>query len=46
MIEMAFRAYDPCFGCATHKLPGDMPLQVVVRSERTREVISSAKRNM
>jgi F420-non-reducing hydrogenase large subunit len=21
-IEMAFRAYDPCFGCATHALPG------------------------
>ncbi|MGB9697271.1 MAG: Ni/Fe hydrogenase subunit alpha [Ignavibacteria bacterium] len=28
MIEMAFRAYDPCFGCATHTLPGQMPLQV------------------
>jgi len=28
MVEMAFRAYDPCFGCATHSLPGDMPLQV------------------
>ena len=25
-IEMAFRAYDPCFGCATHSLPGEMPL--------------------
>ena len=22
MIEMAFRAYDPCYGCATHSLPG------------------------
>jgi len=20
MIEMAFRAYDPCFACATHSL--------------------------
>jgi len=28
MIEMAFRAYDPCFGCATHTLPGQMPLQL------------------
>jgi F420-non-reducing hydrogenase large subunit len=28
MIEMAFRAYDPCFSCATHRLPGDMPMQV------------------
>ena len=27
-IEMAFRAYDPCFGCATHSLPGQMPLTV------------------
>jgi F420-non-reducing hydrogenase large subunit len=26
MVEMAFRAYDPCFGCATHSLPGEMPL--------------------
>ena len=25
-VEMAFRAYDPCLGCATHTLPGHMPL--------------------
>jgi F420-non-reducing hydrogenase large subunit len=31
MVEMAFRAYDPCFGCATHSLPGRMPLEVTVR---------------
>jgi len=30
-VEMAFRAYDPCFGCATHYLPGQMPLIVVIR---------------
>jgi len=30
-VEMAFRAYDPCFGCATHSLPGQMPLQVTIR---------------
>ena len=30
MVEMAFRAYDPCFGCATHSLPGQMPLQVTI----------------
>jgi F420-non-reducing hydrogenase large subunit len=29
-IEMAFRAYDPCFGCATHSLPGQMPLEVKI----------------
>ena len=28
MVEMAFRAYDPCHGCATHALPGTMPLVV------------------
>ena len=27
MVEMAFRAYDPCLACATHNLPGGMPLQ-------------------
>jgi F420-non-reducing hydrogenase large subunit len=30
-VEMAFRAYDPCFGCATHSLPGQMPLEVRIR---------------
>ena len=25
-VEMAFRAYDPCHACATHTLPGQMPL--------------------
>lgn len=30
-VEMAFRAYDPCYACATHSLPGQMPLEVVVR---------------
>jgi F420-non-reducing hydrogenase large subunit len=32
MIEMAFRLYDPCFGCATHSLPGQMPLEVTIRN--------------
>ena len=30
MIEMGFRAYDPCHACATHSLPGGMPLEVAV----------------
>jgi F420-non-reducing hydrogenase large subunit len=30
-IEMAFRLYDPCLSCATHSLPGTMPLRVVIR---------------
>lgn len=31
MIEMAFRNYDPCMSCATHSLPGKMPLEVTIR---------------
>ncbi len=27
-VEMAFRAYDPCHGCATHALPGRFALWV------------------
>jgi F420-non-reducing hydrogenase large subunit len=29
-VEMAFRAYDPCFACATHFAVGQMPLQVSI----------------
>ncbi len=32
MVEMAFRLYDPCFSCATHSLPGEMPLVIEVRN--------------
>jgi F420-non-reducing hydrogenase large subunit len=27
-VEMAFRAYDPCLACASHALPGRMPLRI------------------
>jgi len=30
-IEMAFRNYDPCMSCATHSLPGQMPLEIQIR---------------
>jgi F420-non-reducing hydrogenase large subunit len=30
MAEMGFRAYDPCHGCGTHALPGNMPLVIEV----------------
>jgi F420-non-reducing hydrogenase large subunit len=30
LVEMAFRAFDPCFSCATHFLPGQMPLIVSI----------------
>jgi F420-non-reducing hydrogenase large subunit len=33
-VEMAFRAYDPCLGCATHALPGHMPLQASIYDHR------------
>jgi len=26
-VEMAFRAFDPCYSCATHTLPGQMPME-------------------
>lgn len=31
MVEMAFRLFDPCFSCATHSLPGRMPLVVEIK---------------
>jgi F420-non-reducing hydrogenase large subunit len=31
-VEMAFRLFDPCFSCATHSLPGQMPLVVEIKS--------------
>ena len=31
MAEMAFRVYDPCNSCATHSLPGQMPMKAVIR---------------
>jgi F420-non-reducing hydrogenase large subunit len=30
-VEMAFRAYDPCLGCATHAVAGKMPLVANIR---------------
>jgi len=45
MIEMAFRAYDPCMSCATHTLPGQMPLEVIVRDPDGTE-LTRARRNM
>jgi F420-non-reducing hydrogenase large subunit len=43
-VEMAFRAYDPCFGCATHSMPGEMPLIVNIR-DRDGEVIRVLRRD-
>ena len=43
-IEMAFRAYDPCFGCATHTLPGQMPLVVRIYNYK-KELINEHRRD-
>lgn len=42
-VEMAFRAYDPCFGCATHFAVGQMPLTVEVFDSR-RQLVSRVSR--
>lgn len=44
MVEMAFRAYDPCMGCATHFLPGEMPLEVRIHSKDG--TIQTVRRNL
>lgn len=45
MVEMAFRAYDPCFSCATHHLPGKMPLIVKFRNTKG-ELIREVRRDL
>ena len=42
-IEMAWRPYDPCFGCATHTLPGQAPMEVVIYNSKG-EVIETLHR--
>jgi len=42
-VEMAFRAYDPCFGCATHFALGQMPLQIQV-FDHDKRLITTVKR--
>jgi F420-non-reducing hydrogenase large subunit len=44
MIEMAFRAYDPCFSCATHCIPGQMPIILEIR-EANGELLQRLVRN-
>ncbi|MBI4690855.1 MAG: Ni/Fe hydrogenase subunit alpha [Nitrospirae bacterium] len=43
-IEMAFRLYDPCFSCATHSIPGKMPLIITIKNVDG-EVIRTFKRD-
>ena len=42
-IEMAFRSYDPCFGCATHSLPGRQAFKVRV-FDHDRELVQEVLR--
>ena len=44
MIEMAFRAYDPCFSCATHSLPGQMKMIVNFR-DLDGNIVNTIERN-
>lgn len=44
MVEMAFRAYDPCMACATHALPGQMPLEIEIR-EPDGTLVKTIRRN-
>ncbi|MGA1819372.1 MAG: Ni/Fe hydrogenase subunit alpha [Thermoplasmatota archaeon] len=44
MVEMAFRAYDPCFGCATHTMPGSMPLIANIY-DKDEKLLKSIKRD-
>lgn len=43
MVEMAFRCYDPCFACATHYLPGTMPLELILYDSK-KNIIFKASR--
>ena len=42
-LEMLIRAYDPCFACATHSLPGGMPLTVNIYNVE-KQLIQSLKK--
>jgi F420-non-reducing hydrogenase large subunit len=44
-VEMAFRAYDPCHACATHSLPGSMPLAIRVR-DASGETLTTLRRDL
>jgi len=37
-IEMAWRPYDLCLACATHSLPGQLPLEVTIYDAEGNEV--------
>jgi len=44
-VEMAWRPYDPCFGCATHTLPGQAPMEILIRNHAG-EVVKRLAQNL
>ena len=42
-VEMAFRAYDPCWACATHVAVGQMPLEVKIYDYR-KQLVKTIRR--
>jgi F420-non-reducing hydrogenase large subunit len=42
MVEMAFRAYDPCFACATHTVDGRVPLEINIY-DNDQKIVRSIK---
>jgi len=45
MVEMAYRAYDPCFACASHFAFGEMPLTIEIYNHE-KKLIKTIKRNI
>jgi len=43
-VEMAFRAYDPCLGCATHSLPGHLPISLRIFDHK-RELVEELRQD-
>jgi F420-non-reducing hydrogenase large subunit len=43
MVEMAFRAYDPCWACATHFAIGQMPLELKIY-DHNKKLLKTLKR--
>jgi F420-non-reducing hydrogenase large subunit len=37
-IEMAWRPYDLCLACATHALPGETPMELIIRDSRGNQI--------
>ena len=45
MVEMAYRAYDPCLACASHYAFGKMPLTIEIYNHK-KKLIKTVKRNL